>query len=136
MPEKYLIYEVKFSMCYAIYIVNTQQTLKKIMDGHLFNILRLLKNGQIPDSFAAHLKYNFKSTTSCTDLRKCMTSKVVNQTDLICAMKTFTKHNCNLCLEKRLTILKELFEKNGTLMHKNLEIYRAWRHKNLSVSFS
>ena len=49
-----LIYEVKCSMCDAIYIGITQQTLKKRMDGCFFNILRLLKNGQKSDSFAAH----------------------------------------------------------------------------------
>ena len=41
-------------MCDAIYIDNTQQTFKKIMDGHFSNILRLLKNGQKSDSFADH----------------------------------------------------------------------------------
>ena len=41
-----VIYEVKSSMCDAIYIGKTQQTLKKRMDGHFSNLLRLLKNGQ------------------------------------------------------------------------------------------
>ena len=39
-----IIYEVKFSMCDDIYIGNTQQTFKKIMDGHFYNLLRLLTN--------------------------------------------------------------------------------------------
>ena len=43
--SKCIIYQVEFSMCDAIYIGNTQQTFKKIMDGHLSNLLRLLKNG-------------------------------------------------------------------------------------------
>ena len=30
----------------GIYIGNTQQTLKKTMDSHFYNLLRLLKNGQ------------------------------------------------------------------------------------------
>ena len=33
-------------MCDAIYIGNTQQTLKKIMDVHFSDLLRLLKNEQ------------------------------------------------------------------------------------------
>ena len=57
-------------MCDAIYIGNTQQTFKKIMDGHLSDLLRLLKNGQESDSFAAHFEHHFDSTTSSTDLRK------------------------------------------------------------------
>ena len=41
-------------MCEAIYIGNTQQTFKKIMDGHFSDILRLLKNVQKSYLFAAH----------------------------------------------------------------------------------
>ena len=80
-------------MCDAIYIGNTQQTLKKIMDGHFSDLLRLLKNGQKSDSFAAHFKHQFNTTTSRTYLRKYMTFKVVKQLNPIGAMKTFTKPN-------------------------------------------
>ena len=42
-------------MCDAIYIGNTQQTFKKIMDGHFSDLQSLLKNGKKKlDSFAAH----------------------------------------------------------------------------------
>ena len=34
-------------MCEAIYIGSTQQTFKKIMDGHFSDLLRLPKNGKI-----------------------------------------------------------------------------------------
>ena len=47
------------------------------MDGHLSNVQRLLKNGQKPDSFAAHLKQHFGYTKSGTDLCKCMMLRVV-----------------------------------------------------------
>ena len=40
---KYVIHKVKCSMGEAIYIGNIQQTLMKRMDGHLSDILRLLK---------------------------------------------------------------------------------------------
>ena len=49
-------------MCEAIYIGNTQQTFKKIMGCHFFNILFPIKNGQRSDSFAAHFKQHFKYT--------------------------------------------------------------------------
>ena len=51
----------------AIDIGNTQQTFKKRMDGHFSDLLCLLKNGQKSDSFAAHFKQHFNTTTSCTD---------------------------------------------------------------------
>ena len=41
-------------MCDAIYMVNTEQTLKKRMDGHFYDLQRVLNNGQNSDSFAAH----------------------------------------------------------------------------------
>ena len=76
--SKCIIYEAKCSMCDAIYIGNTQQTFKKIMDGHSSDILRLLKNEQKSDSFAAHFEQHFNTTTSCTYLHNYMTFKAVN----------------------------------------------------------
>ena len=116
-------------MCDAIYIGNTQQNFKKRMDGHLSNLQRLLKNRQKSDSFSAHFVQHFNTTTSRTDLRKYMTFKVLDQLNLIGAMKTFTKPNSNIFMQERLTILKKLRDKRVTVMNKNLEIYGACRHK-------
>ena len=98
--------------------------------------VKLLKNGQKSDSFAAHFVHHFNNTTSCTDLHKCMAFKVINQLNPIGAMKTFTKPNCNLCMQERLTILKKLREKRVTVMNKNSEIYGACRHKTNFHQFS
>ena len=122
-------------MCDAIYIGNTHQTFKKIMDGNFYDLLRLLKNGQKSDSFASHFKQHFNTTTSRTDLRKYMTSKVVKQLNYIGAMKTFTKPNCNLCMEERLTTLKKIRDKRVTIMNKNSEIYGSCRHKTIFRRF-
>ena len=97
--SKVIIYELKCSMCDAFFRGNTQQTFKKIMDVHFSNLLHLIKNGQKSDSYATHFKQNFNSTTSCTDLRKCMTFKLVKQLNPIDTLKTFTIPNCNLCME-------------------------------------
>ena len=42
---------------------NTQQKINKLMDGHLFDLLCLLKNGQKPDSFSTHFKQQIIYTT-------------------------------------------------------------------------
>ena len=110
-------------MCDAIYIVNIQQTFKKIMDGHFSDIKRLLKDGQKSDLFAAHFSQHFNNTTSRTDICRCMTFKAIKQLNRIDAMKAFTKPNCKLCMQERLTILKKLRDKRVTFMNKNLEIY-------------
>ena len=73
------MYEVKCSMCDAIYIGNTHQEFKKTMDSNFSDILRLLKNRQKSDSFTAHFEQYFKHITSRTDLHKFMTFRVVNQ---------------------------------------------------------
>ena len=112
-------------MCEAIYIGNTQQTFKKRMDGHFSDLQHLLKNGEKSNSFAAHFEQHFNTTTSSTYLRKCMTFKVVKQINPIGAMKTFTKPNCNLCIEEIVTILKKLRDKRITITNKNSEIYGA-----------
>ena len=127
--SKCIIYEVKCSTCDAIYIGNTQHTFKKRMDGHFSDLQSLLKNRQKSDSFAAHFVQNFNNTPSRTELRKFMAFRVIKQLNLIGAMKTFTKPNCNLCMQERLTILIMLPDKRVTLMKKHLEIYGACRHK-------
>ena len=106
------------------------------MEGHLFDLLHLLKNGQKSYSFAAHFEQHFNTTTSRTDLRKYMTFKLVKQLSPIGEMKTFTKPNCNLCMEERLTILKKLRDKCVTIMNKNSERYGAFRHKTCFQRFS
>ena len=80
-------------MCGAIYIGNTHNILKKRMDSHFSNILRLLKNGQKSYSFAAHFEEHFIATTSYTDPRKYMSFKVVNKLNPIGVIKTFKKPN-------------------------------------------
>ena len=99
------------------------------MDGHFSNLLSLLKNGQNPDSFATYFEHHFKSTMSRIYLPKCMMFKLLNQINPIGAMKKFTKTNCNLCMEERLTILKNIRDKRVMVMNKNLDIYGACRHK-------
>ena len=89
------------------------------MNSHFSDLLRLLKNGQKSDSFAAPFEHHFNDTTSRTDLRKYITFKVVNQLNLIGAMQKFTKPNCNLCMEECLTTLKNLREKPVSIMNKN-----------------
>ena len=64
-----------------------------------------------------------------------MNFKAVNQLNPIGAMKPFTKPNCNICMEKHLTIIKTFRDENVTLMNKNSEIYGA-SQKTLSISFS
>ena len=93
-------------MCDYMYTSNTKWVFKKRTDGRFYYLLRLLKNGQKSDSFAVHFEQHFKYTASRTDLRKCMAFNLVNQLNPIGAMKTFTKPNCNLCMDERLTILK------------------------------
>ena len=86
-------------MCDASYIGDTQKTFKKIMDGHFSDIQRLVKNGQKSDSFAAHFVQHFDNSTARTDLRTRMTFKVLKQLNPIGVMKTFTKPNCNPCMQ-------------------------------------
>ena len=70
------------------------------MGGHFSDIVRLRKNGQKSDSFAAHFEQNFNATMSHTDLLKCMTFKVVKQLNPVGAMKKFMKPNVNLCIRE------------------------------------
>ena len=105
------------------------------MDCHFSDLLRLLKNGQKSDSFSTHFEQHFKSTTSRIDLRKFTALQVVKQLNLIGVMKIFTKPNCKLCMEERLTIIKKLRDKLIMVMNKNLDIYRACQHRITSHQY-
>ena len=75
------------------------------MNRYFSDLLQLLKNGQKYDSVVAHFENHFNTNRSRTDLRKYIMFKVVNQLNLIVAMKTSTKPNFNLCMEELLTTL-------------------------------
>ena len=60
------------------------------MWGRSSHVQRLLKNGQKSDSFTSNFERHFKSTTSRTDLRKCMNFQAVNKLTQIVSMKKFT----------------------------------------------
>ena len=99
------------------------------MDGHFSDLQRILKNGQKPDSFSDHFVQHFNTTTKRTGISKYMTFKLVKQLNLIGTMKKITKPNFNLCMQERLTTLKNLRDKRVTIMKKNSDIYGACRHK-------
>ena len=93
------------------------------MDGHFSDTLRILNNGKNK----THLLPTLNRTLPL--IRHVHICVIIRQLNLIGAMKTFTKPNCNLCMEERLTILKKLHDRSVTIMNKNLEIYVACRHK-------
>ena len=98
-------------------------------------IFILVKNEQKSDSFAVHFVQHFNNFMSHTELRKCMTFKVITQLNPIGVMKTFTKPNCNLCMQEHLTNLKMLRDKHATVMNKNSDIHGACRHKTCFHQF-
>ena len=122
-------------MCDAVYIGNTQHTLKEIMGGRFFDILCLLKSRQKSDSFAANFEQKFNATISCTYLHKYIMFEIVKKLNPIDAMKTFMKPNCSLFMGELLTILKILCDKCVMVMNNNLEMYRACRNKTTFYLF-
>ena len=64
-----------------------------------------------------------------------MTFKVVNKLNLIGAMKTFKKPNCNLCMEEHSKILKKICDKRVAVVNNNSEIYGACQHKTTFRKF-
>ena len=58
-----------------------------------------------------------------------MTFKVVMKLDPSDAMNTLAKPKCNLCMQERLAIVKNICDKRVTVMNRNSEIYGACRHK-------
>ena len=69
------------------------------------------------------------------NLRKCIMLKAVKNIKPIVDTKSFTKPNCNVCMEERLTILKNLRDKRVTFMNKKLKVYRDFRHYTIIHRF-
>ena len=61
--------------------------------------------------------------------------KVVKYMNLIREIISFKKPNCNLYMEEYLTILKNLHDKNITIMNKHLEIYRGCQNRTTFRQF-
>ena len=59
---------------------------------------------------------------SLMDLRKFIMFNIVNHIYPFGEMEYYIKLNYNLCMEERLTILKNICEKNITLMNKIVDI--------------
>ena len=111
----------KVNFCDTIYMVNTQQTLKKLKGSHLSNVPKTLKTSQKPDSFSSHYKITFNllchDTTNvhswCSIYKKTFGE-----------MKKSTKPNFNLCMEEYIKPLKDIYDNCVTLMKNTLRYER------------
>ena len=97
-------------------MVTLRRFQKKRMDGHFSNPLRLLKNGQKSDSFAAHFEQKFNTTKSLTYLHKHMAFKLVNQIKQLVRWKhlrnliaTYIWRNVQLSLKSYVTNTSQLW---------------------------
>ena len=92
------INKVKCSMCHVLFkqVADSRYSRKEWTVISPISYIRLLKNEQKLNLFSAHFEQHVNATTSCTDLRKYMTFKVVKQLNPTRAMKPFMKPNCNL----------------------------------------
>ena len=88
------------------------------MDFHLSYVQLLLLKSENSYLFKAQYRQHIKSTTSPTDLCKCMTVKVIKHINLIREMKSFMKPDYNIYIEEHLTIIKKVCDKNFTFMNK------------------
>ena len=127
--RKCAVYKVQCKLCTAIYIGNTQQTVKTRMTQHFGDVRRLISEGKKSDTFAAHFAQHFDDAPSPAELREIMDFSIVAEVNPIGAVKTFGKMCCSLCMEERLTIVKASKKKGVELVNRCSEIYGACRHR-------
>ena len=85
-----------------------------MIDRHFLDFQWMIRNGQKSDSFAAHYEQQFKYTMLCNDQRNHMMSRVVHQINPFGSTIWFTKPDCHLCMEERLTIKNNTWQKCHT----------------------
>ena len=131
--KKMVIYMAtcKFKDCNCFYIGNTQQCLKKRMEGHYNDVKQKILYNKSSDSFADHFASHFANCRDITPhrIRKCLDMTILWQGNAISCMKSFGRLDCTLCMQERLHILKNSTESPTQLINTSNEIYGACRHK-------
>ena len=121
---------------------NTQQKLKIRMGQHFLETKNLANgNGKISDTFAKHFASHLKEKMEKGELKKAKTCDVRDlvkmsilwEGNAISCNKSFGKISCQLCMNERIEILKQIKsdKKLGTnkSINSNSEIYGSCRHR-------
>ena len=124
-----VVYKVTCRICDAVYIGNTQQTLKSRMNAHFNDVQKLVQDGKLSDTFACHFAQHFSQKPSPQQQRNIMKFEVLSSVNPIGAMKTFGKPECTLCMKERLTILNFKRKRSILVMNACSEIYGTCCHK-------
>ena len=127
-----VIYKATCKECDKVYIGNTQQKVKKRLDQHFGDTVRLANCGEKSDSFASHFAEHFKQSDEDVrrkHVREMVKMEILWQGDAISCMKSFGQLNCHLCMRERIEILKWSKKNLEKLINSRSEIYGACRHK-------
>ena len=124
--------KVRCNTCEKFCISSTQNFLKKRIQAHVYNAVKLASKGIHSDSFAKHFAFHFKSpaTISAKHIKPLPTVTTINKLDLILASRDFGTDKFQLCIEERIEIDSAwLKDSQKNLINKNTEICGACRHK-------
>ena len=112
-----VVYKAESKCCGKVYVDNTQQKLKIRMGQHFLETKNLANgNGKISDTFAKHFASHLKEKMEKGDLRKAKTCDVRDLVKMsilwegnpISCNKSFGKISCQLCMNERIEILKQI----------------------------
>ena len=105
--------------------------MKERTNQHLNDVVKLKNRGIHSDSFANHLVKFFKKKEiiRAKDVRDVINVKILKELDPIRVSKKFGSHECQLCMQERIEIAKAKLFRPSQYMNKNIEIFRACRHK-------
>jgi len=128
--ESCIIYRVECRICKKIYIGNIQNFLKKRIQEHMNDVVKLVNKEQISDSFAKHFtKHICQPNATAKDVKLLLKIKTIKRLDPIRA-SGFRTDKCQLCMEERIEIATIWLEKGPSrLINKNAKIYGSCRYK-------
>jgi hypothetical protein len=127
--KKCVVYKATCFLCEAFYIGNTQQALKKRMDGHYVDVQKLVTKGIHSDSFARHFAKHFETKPSPRQLRESIDFDILWAANPISVVRSFGKPSCSLCMVERIKNFDQSRVANSKLINSCSEIYGACRHK-------
>ena len=128
--KTHVVCGAKFNICRKAHAGYAQQTLKKRMQNHLSNVMKLANKSQPSNSFAEHfVNHIICEPFKDKHVRDIIEVKVSREYDPIFSSKKFGHNDCVLCMSKLIEIVARMLKYPNEVINKHTEICGSY-HRN------
>ena len=129
--ETCVIYQVEYTIYKKKYIGNTQNFLKKYIQQHINDVIKLYNKNTLSNSFTYHfvryLQHIKTPTIKAKDMKNLLNISIIKKLNPILVSNRFGNNDYLLYMNEWIEIMKLwlLKSKRSRLINKNTKIYRA-----------